>query len=696
MEKMKIKNLTVFFLLSAFLGASTASWAADSFLPDSQRSLQQFDEKSIKDLQDSVLRTTRLLQHKQEMETLAENNPDTRPVDPQIIFLSQPMDSILLGSESADINTFLTGLQAQSPLGLFESYPQDGNLNQGFTYDQALAGIALLKSNRDADAKKVFDFYKAQWDGTGFWTVYNTQNANGFKIEYHKINGPNAWIALFALTYYRQTGDASALDLATNIGKWIAGLPHQDGGVAMGTNNPAGNPNWGTIYSIENNLDDYAIFSLLSKKAVSSADRAFFKEQKDALALFLKNKAFDTNVGLFKRGPSNSINDNTLSLDTNSWAFSVLGVDGLKDLLGYNDQDIANFVSRIETTFAVQSNGTFGGNILTAKGFDFAYSQNAVMAGRQGIVWVEGTNQMALVYRQLADYYQTSDVTRSASYQLRADHFLALNANYLSSDGKSYVYADQANVRVFWDVGGWNTAPGSAVPSTMWVYYAVNNINPFAPYVVKNLSAPVHFASSSQNSSANFQFDMDVNFQVSLTYQNRFYSGYFDTDLMQINFTTSPIETGFLTENLKLTFDEFRVGSNWGYSINSFDRLLGRVDASVYDYNYKYYQDGSLRTEALNQLVNGHSNLWSADYTYLTVNGISKIDTQVVSTTFDNFYGYGTSMDYEYDISGRTTRVTVTQETRNNPLFRILESYAYIFNVDGTVDLVSLGKQVLL
>ncbi len=376
--------------------------------------------------------------------------------------------------DAAAITSWVVKNQATSPLGLVASFPNDPALvDQAFTYDQALSGIVLLKQGNTSDAQKIFNFYNSQWDGNGYWTVYNTQSVGGTKIEYDRLAGPNAWIALFSLQYYAKTGNSNGLTLATKIGKWMQSLPHQNGGIAMG----AGGTFWGNIFSTENNLDYYAVLKILSVKATLQSDRLAFSNELAGVTSWLKYQAYDPVSGLFRRGAGDSIK----SLDTNSWAILAIGVDNLKKDFGVSADDL---VAKTESNFAVQNDGSFGQNILTAKGFDFSDAVNASAIGRGGMKWVEGTNQMIDLYKALASYYsqaKTLDTTKVTLYQSRATYFAGLNSNnaILESGSLSYVYADLSGAQVFSDNPYWKTAAGSSVSSTAWVYFSLYGFNPF-------------------------------------------------------------------------------------------------------------------------------------------------------------------------------------------------------------------------
>jgi len=171
---------------------------------------------------------------------------------------------------------------------------------QAFTYDQALAGIVFLKQGKMDAAKKIFDFYYSQWQEerenfSGFWTVYSADPSPPLrwkKYEWRKGMGENVWMALFCLQYEKAVTDATektnSLDLAIAIGKWVSTLNHhEEGAVAMSPFNSSSETDFSKIYSVENNLDYYALLKALSVKA-PAADLEYFTKEFSNLKNWLK------------------------------------------------------------------------------------------------------------------------------------------------------------------------------------------------------------------------------------------------------------------------------------------------------------------------------------------------------------------------------------------------------------------------
>lgn len=496
-------------MVAAVFFALTGNGQAATLSSESIETSLSATGKTLAEFKDASLRSIRLIQEKQqqqmEIEALGSqrraramvsetvssesvaSDPTTQTADlsagqtQPVIFLQSTAGEAqaVSASEMDAIYAELVAGQQDSPLGLVVSYNRQAGLeNQAFTYDQAVAGIVMLKQGDTASAAKILDFFKSQWDGSGLYTVYNAQTLNGWTIEQEKILGPNAWIALLAVQYHVVTGDASALDFAVEIARWAMTLPHTQGGVSMGE---AGT-DWVDRYSVENNLSYYAVTRLLASMAPDDADRAAIAQERDQLKQWLGFPGFDSSAVLFRRG---AYLDSLKALDTNSWGILALGVSGLSDL----GVDADALVAATERQFLVRSvdgYSFYGGDPLSAKGFDFSTSTNSFMTrGRTALKWVEGTAQMVTVYRFLADAYALSDPALSADYAARADHFIEQNGaqRVQTAAGVSYTYAEYADMQIYFDIPSWRTAAGPSVAAAAWVYFSLYGFNPFAPMV---------------------------------------------------------------------------------------------------------------------------------------------------------------------------------------------------------------------
>ncbi len=401
--------------------------------------------------------------------------------------------------------------QATTPSGLIVSHPDDPsfiyhegivaewakifNNTQAFTYDQALAGIAMLNAGDLAGAKEILDFFAAERAAqgtvfTGFYTVYNVDPAVAWKrYEWRKGAGENAWIGLFFLHYEAAVTDAGerarARELAATVGRWLASLPHHAGAIAMGPDTPGAAPNYGRLYSAENVLDQHAFFKALLLRPVSGPDRTLFERELAGVTGWLKDLAYDRTAGLFRRGGKLNAQgafewDPVASLDVQTWAVSAIGPMALE--VSFNI-DAGALLERAARVFAVAPDGSFGGPVFDAKGFDFSDAANARAIGRPGIKWVEGTEQMILALRQAAAYLAAKDRARAARLGALADRFEERRADEAIAGpwGVAYPYADRAGVQIYAGTGNWKTFTGQGAPSVGWVAFAASRRNPFDP-----------------------------------------------------------------------------------------------------------------------------------------------------------------------------------------------------------------------
>ena len=636
-----------------------------------------------------------------------------------------------LGQQVNQIYLWFSQNQQASPLGLIASYPDDtgfiyhegiqqewakiyGN-TQAYTYDQALAGITMLKHGDAAGAKKIFDFYYSQWQAesgnfTGFWTVYNVDPAFQWKrYEWRKGMGESAWMALFSLQYYSAQQEAAerqkALELATQIAKWIGTLPNHNGAAAMSPDTPGGAPNFGTIYAVENNFDYYSLLKTLSTEASSQQDRQSFTANLNALKNWLKTEAYDSSSDEFKRGgqfdsgTNQFVWDTTKGLDGQSWAIAAIGISTLVNDFGVNMDD---FVARIHETYAVQEDGSFGGDIFQAKGFDFSDASNAGAIGRSGMKWVEGTNQMILAYEMLADFY-SQDPTKASYYRSLSDYFLGRNAeNAVEMNGSlSYLYADQSDVQIYEGTPNWRTTPGPAAPSAAWAYFSLNGINPFESFQNESPNRPFSVSASTSAAAStlglkNLTINVEEGNQATVRFENRVYNGIFDATGQAIHLDNIQNSPPILSESWNIGFEAVLTGGTSAYFLTSFEKSLTYPDNRLYDYTYHFTPDGLLASDIFEESFDNHTSSQTTLYDYAEALGKPFVESTTTAAFFDGQYGYGHEIHYAYDVDANgdpLTLITVTQETRNNPLFRALESYQIVIHDNGFIEMISLGTQ---
>ncbi len=709
----RIRTATI-LLIIAFQFAGDAGWAL---------TLQEIRQKLLDDY--AFFDAQSALRRQDAAQTLV----DSKNLTSESIGLIQTQQTPV--EQKDQIYLWFSQNQQATPSGLIVSHPDDPGFiyhegiqqewakilanTQSYTYDQALAGITMLKHGDTVGAKKIFDFFysQQQLEGanfSGFWTVYNVDPGFNWKrYEWRKGLGENAWLALFALQYFsseqQPVEKQKALELATSIGKWIGTLPHHQGGVAMSPDNPGGSPNFGTIYSVENNLDYYALLKALLSQTLSQQDTQFFTTKFNSLKNWLKTEALDASSGTFKRGGTFSANsglfewDTVKSLDVQSWSITAVGISTLINDFGIN---LDNFLSSIHQTFAAQEDGSFGGNIFLAKGFDFSDASNAASIGRSGIKWVEGTNQMILVYKMLADFYG-QDPVKASYYQSLADYFLGRNVeDAIQINGSlSYRYADQSGVQIYENTPDWRTSPGQAAPSTAWVYFSINKINPFTPFQGPGQKPDLPFSESLSTSISglnNLFIDVGFGNQAIVRFEDRIYRGLFDADNETIHLDNIQNSPFVLSEAWTFRFETHLAGSDLIYSLKSFESNLLHSDTWLYQHSYFFTPTGLLASDDFEQVSNNHDISQITSYYYSTLNEKNFVGATLSTTFFDGAYGYGSETHYAYEVDGNgrpLILLTTTQETRNNPFLRVLETYQLTIHDNGLTEFMDLGKQII-
>jgi uncharacterized protein YyaL (SSP411 family) len=84
-----------------------------------------------------------------------------------------------------------------------------------FTYDQALAAITFVIFGDKERAEKIFDFYLGKINKKE--NIFNAYYTNGECAEYIAHSGPNAWMGIAVLDYYKETRDAKYLPIAEKV-----------------------------------------------------------------------------------------------------------------------------------------------------------------------------------------------------------------------------------------------------------------------------------------------------------------------------------------------------------------------------------------------------------------------------------------------------------------------------------------------
>lgn len=377
---------------------------------------------------------------------------------------------------------------------------------QSFTYDGATAAIACALAGRTKKAESILSVYEKEFywlknDMVGLFNSYRTDVYDGTRlpigVDGDRIHlGPSMWVGISALQYTALTGDTQFVDFIIDIAKWAQRLNHyrfQDGkkgAVSMGF---GWGPDWSVVYSTENNLDYYAVLTMIKQlyeSGNSQIRNIFYRKsytlkdidsELEGIKRWLEEVAYDSKKKTFNCGYNEKGIDRTRALDTITWSISALGTDLLKEL-GINPFSLIDFAER---KFLVANDI----EEQRIRGFDFTDTE-----GRQRqlrMVWVEGTAQQILAYQAISRYCNKMGYTeKSKEYRKKAikysdelekvsqltqliDSSLPYTCKRLGE--KEIVFAFKEE----WEIprgkyGKWV----ASLAGTVWRYFALSGFNP--------------------------------------------------------------------------------------------------------------------------------------------------------------------------------------------------------------------------
>jgi hypothetical protein len=321
-------------------------------------------------------------------------------------------------------------------------YGKEGVLDaQSFTYDGAVATLSYLMSGQSNKAEHLLrvyrkEFYYVKVDAIGLFNSYRTdtpENRYGGLtpgIDGDRTHlGPTMWVAIAALQYTAVTGDLKYLSLAIDMATWARQLNHftfpdgEKGGVCMGF---GWGPDWSQIYSTENNVDYYAVLSMLKEIYLCGDEKVrmiydnknltpqLLDKEMSGLDRWFKDVVYDPSKKSFQCGYNEHGVDPTAALDTVSWMIAALGPQKLDDM-GINPFLMMNYAEKNFRVF----------NRIDEKkveGFDFTNP-----AGRRSpvrVIWIEGTGFQTVTYQLMSRYAQKLGLEKKAEeYRQKAEKY---------------------------------------------------------------------------------------------------------------------------------------------------------------------------------------------------------------------------------------------------------------------------------
>jgi TolA-binding protein len=359
--------------------------------------------------------------------------------------------------------------------GLIDSFKGDEALGgTAFSYDQALAAQLFCIKKDYARAAKILSFYQnhAQRQDNVFYNAYFT--APGDPAEYVLHVGPNVFIGLAAIEFYKRTESKKYLPLAVDIADWIIALQADNSKGAI-----KGGPDFDWI-STEHNVDAYALFDLLY--TISKKDK--YKEARDKVLGWIAGSAFNKGVHGFNRGER----DAHIAADANVLTILSLGPEVLY-ARGIDPERVMKYTED-KCLVKVEYKRPDGSKVMV-EGFDFT---NYKVARRKPVISCEWTAQAIVAYKILSVYFKGRQMPDKAEYYAKkADYFLSelekvaiAKGGIITKKGiglplliMGLPYASKEQV----DTGhGWATPGGkdtTSICSTIYIIYAYEGYNIF-------------------------------------------------------------------------------------------------------------------------------------------------------------------------------------------------------------------------
>ncbi|GAB4200124.1 MAG: hypothetical protein OHK0022_20970 [Roseiflexaceae bacterium] len=386
-------------------------------------------------------------------------------------------------------------------LRLIQSYAdQQGLQSTAFTYDNALAIIALLRGGEQARARLLGDtlLYAQQHDPAGdgrLRQAYFVDQANGpaflrlaeapFYFTGSAV-GDLAWAAIALAQLAARTRDPRYLNGALALGNWIVANTYDTRGVGGysfgvdGANQPV------RVKSSEHNIDVFALFSMLARLSGDSV----WTERAAHARRFIE-AMWNPAGGFFWTGSTDdgaTINTFAIPEDVQTWSYLALLDDRYAAALDWAKTNLATtdtpqtINSRLTGNLRIQG-VTFSTLALRAlapsASYDAPPSPNAV--------WLEGSGQLAaaLLARDLpprrdqdsfggdrATALAQLDQIRLAQRQLGRDQTVG---GRVLAPGQGVVAASSVLNTGY----GFSYYPNLHVGATSWFLIAALGVNPY-------------------------------------------------------------------------------------------------------------------------------------------------------------------------------------------------------------------------
>ncbi|MBV9079849.1 MAG: hypothetical protein JO102_01880, partial [Elusimicrobia bacterium] len=376
----------------------------------------------------------------------------------------------------------------------------DGRPYFGGRFDlsgESVAGIAMI-ARKDASQSKIFDFLHNEWQRQekkpadapkgfrGFASVYKVRPAAGKAAEGPEMEGEftavlgdpksgpvidtgsNLWAALYALHHARANGDPRGVAMARAIVDWAATINGDAPGVGYSPLEPR-------RYATYHNALYYAVLrGLMEDAPAADASRPFWTAEMAGVEGLLR-KTLSDDKGLPFRGASQRPDggydrDATRYLESVAILMLAAGPDGMEKM-GFDPKAV---LEQAETLFAAKV--MHGGAERSV--FDFTDADGKKLTRRGPAASLEGTAQMAAIYRLVGAHYKAGDPAFAGRCEAEADRLAATLDTFQLADGSFPVAVPR--VRTYADLYWTPPETIGSLSSASWRFLA-GKANPLAP-----------------------------------------------------------------------------------------------------------------------------------------------------------------------------------------------------------------------
>lgn len=287
--------------------------------------------------------------------------------------------------------TLLT-LSAEDPLNQHNSY----------TYTNALTLIMLVLRGEPKDidlASRIVQSMRNLQDEDGAWAdAFHIQT--GQITAWNRATGPNSWMVLALLHYYKKTKDPLAWEMAQKATDWL--LTHQDsnrnhftyGAIKLGDAFP-----YSEVRNTEANANCLAAFYAMSVLAEKPLDRIRYRQAARMIAQFLTEKLWrEDHFAVAILNAKGDFSTFPELLDSQTW--TLLSLDATEKLHNISASKYASALNWL-LKHKTRVNNVEGFSKVT-----FSYDPRLDTDGDGSVdnsIWVEGVCGAVLAFRIIGD-----------------------------------------------------------------------------------------------------------------------------------------------------------------------------------------------------------------------------------------------------------------------------------------------------